>query len=136
MEDLKHLYDILEKIQMGQWSIPLVLTIILGLFIFYYFRRKVESIAQLSAKKALEKFKTDLSNGKEYLFRDEKIRAELLSYVGKLSIDKKISSVNLISILLIASTSAPFAGVTLSTSNTLTAGAGIVNCAEMISSLG
>ena len=94
MEDLKRLYDILEKIQMGQWSIPLVFTLILGVLIFYFFKRKMESIAQLSANKALEKFKTDLSNGKEYLFRDEKIRAELLSYVGKLSIDKKIECWN------------------------------------------
>ena len=90
MEDLKRLYDILEKIQMGQWSIPLVFTLILGVLIFYYFKRKMESIAQLSANKALEKFKIDLSNGKDFLFRDESIRIELLSYVGRLSIDKKI----------------------------------------------
>ncbi len=90
MEDLKLIYEILEKIQTGQWSIPLIMVVLAGVIIFYYFRRKAESIAQLSAGKALEKFKIDLSNGKDFLFRDEKIRVELLSYVGKLSIDKKI----------------------------------------------
>ena len=90
MENLKEIYEILEKIQTGQWSIPLIMVFLAGVIIFYYFRRKAESIAQLSAGKALEKFKIDLSNGKDFLFRDENIRAELLSYVGKLSIDKKI----------------------------------------------
>lgn len=90
MENLEQICEILEKIQTGQWSIPLILVVLVGIIIFCYFRRKAESIAQLSAGKALEKFKTDLSNGKDYLFRDENIRAELLSYVGKLSIDKKI----------------------------------------------
>lgn len=94
MEELKQIYEILEKLQTGQWSIPLVLVSIVCIIIFCYFKSKVESIAQLSADKALANFKTDLSNGKDYLFRDEKIRAELLSYVGKMSIDKKIECWN------------------------------------------
>ena len=90
MEDFKHLYEILENIQTGQWSIPSIMALLVGTLLFCYFRKKAESIAQLSAEKALEKFKMDLSNGKDFLFRDEKIRAELLSHVGKLSIDKKL----------------------------------------------
>lgn len=90
MEDLKQVYEILEKIQTGQWSIPLVLSLIFCGLIFLYFKSRTESIAKLSSEKALEEFKSNLSNGKDYLFRDESIRIELLSYVGKLSIDKKI----------------------------------------------
>lgn len=90
MEELEQIYAILEKIQTGQWSIPLIIVCVVGLFSFFFFRSKIEKIAQLSSDKVLEKLRTDLSNGKDYLFRNESIRTDLLSYVGKLSIDKKI----------------------------------------------
>lgn len=90
VEQIIRAYDTITNLK---WSLPAitggVAIIAFGLLIIF-FKKKAEVLAELSAEKSLEKFKNKLSTGKDYLFRDEAIRINLLSYVGEKSIDKKI----------------------------------------------
>ncbi len=65
----------------------LIFTVLVICVILYFFKKRIESIADEISKKAVTEFgkKLDLA------FRDEALRIDLQSHLGKTSIDKKLT---------------------------------------------
>lgn len=95
--DIKDIFDLLTKIQNEQGNfkvfIVIILIITIGLLIIYlkYFTK---SIVETTAKKSIAEFENNLNEKLHtqlgLFFRDDNVRNDLLSYIGKKAIDKKI----------------------------------------------